>query len=166
VTAQNFDLRVLGSSHEGIDEPTTDLPKSRRLVVHGSLLVRTHLSSHAGYALCAAAPNRRRSGAGAYNLHEWLGEQMTACGGVAGRARTMVERGLVAGTLFMNACGLLHFDAHLGNILTDDKRLYFADYDLAISSRFEQAVVAVHEQVTSVQTGTATAVTGLSGLDV
>jgi thiamine kinase-like enzyme len=63
--------------------------------------------------------------------------------------------------LFVNACGLLHFDAHLGNILTDDKRLYFADYDLAISSRFEQAVVAVHEQVTSLQTDKATAVSSL-----
>jgi hypothetical protein len=62
---------------------------------------------------------------------------MTARGGVADRARTMVERGLVPGTLFMNARGLLHFDAHLGNILTDDKRLCFADYDLAISSGLE-----------------------------
>ena len=33
--------------------------------------------------------------------------------------------------------GLLHFDAHFENILTDGRRLYFADYGLAISSRFE-----------------------------
>ncbi|MFF8401556.1 hypothetical protein ACF06P_07965 [Streptomyces sp. NPDC015684] len=35
------------------------------------------------------------------------------------------------------AQGLLHFDAHFENILTDGRRLFFADYGLAISSRFE-----------------------------
>ena len=49
----------------------------------------------------------------------------------------MVERELVAGTSFMNSRGLLHFDAHFENILTDGQRLYFADYGLAISSGFE-----------------------------
>ena len=39
----------------------------------------------------------------------------------------------------MNARGLLHFDAHFENILTDGRRLFFADYGLAISSRFELA---------------------------
>jgi len=71
------------------------------------------------------------------NLHEWLAEQMTAGGDVADRACALVERELEAGTLFMNACGLLHFDAHFENILTDGKCLYFADYGLALSSRFE-----------------------------
>lgn len=37
----------------------------------------------------------------------------------------------------MNTRGLLHFDAHFENILTDGQRLFFADYGLAISSRFE-----------------------------
>ena len=49
----------------------------------------------------------------------------------------MVEKELEAGTSFMNARGLLHFDAHFQNILTDGERLYFADYGLAISSRFD-----------------------------
>lgn len=49
----------------------------------------------------------------------------------------MVERQLQAGTSFMNAHGLLHFDAHFQNILTDGERLFFADYGLAISSRFD-----------------------------
>lgn len=49
----------------------------------------------------------------------------------------MVDRNLEAGISFMNARGLLHFDAHFQNILTDGERLYFADYGLAISSRFE-----------------------------
>jgi hypothetical protein len=37
----------------------------------------------------------------------------------------------------MNARGLLHFDAHFQNILTNGERLFFADYGLAISSEFD-----------------------------
>ncbi|MGW7283465.1 hypothetical protein ACWGIV_35450 [Streptomyces sp. NPDC054844] len=36
----------------------------------------------------------------------------------------------------MNRRGLLRFDAHFENILTDGHRLYFTDYGLAISSDF------------------------------
>lgn len=71
------------------------------------------------------------------NLHQWLGEQIDAGDEAADRACAMVERDLAAGTSFMNGRGLLHFDAHFENILTDGQRLYFADYGLAISSRFE-----------------------------
>ncbi|MFD0552635.1 protein kinase family protein [Streptomyces rectiviolaceus] len=71
------------------------------------------------------------------NLHQWLGEQMGAGDGAADQACAMVERELETGTSFMNSRGLLHFDAHFENILTDGQRLYFADYGLAISSRFE-----------------------------
>jgi hypothetical protein len=71
------------------------------------------------------------------NVHQWLGKQIDARGEAADRACAMVERNLEAGISFMNARGLLHFDAHFQNILTDGERLYFADYGLAISSRFE-----------------------------
>ncbi|MER6151653.1 protein kinase family protein [Streptomyces hirsutus] len=71
------------------------------------------------------------------NLHQWLGERMDAGGEAADRACAMVERDLEAGTSFMNSCGLLHFDVHFENILTDGRRLFFADYGLAVSSRFE-----------------------------
>ncbi|WP_369371720.1 protein kinase family protein [Promicromonospora sp. Populi] len=71
------------------------------------------------------------------NLHDWLGVQIDAGDKVAERACTMVENELEAGISFMNARGLLHFDAHFENILTDGKRLFFADFGLAISSRFE-----------------------------
>lgn len=40
---------------------------------------------------------------------------------------------------FMRARGLVHFDAHFGNILTDGRQLYFADFGLALSDRFELA---------------------------
>ncbi|CAM5234962.1 hypothetical protein SHIRM173S_05338 [Streptomyces hirsutus] len=71
------------------------------------------------------------------NLHQWLGERMDAGGEAADRACVMVERDLEAGTSFMNSRGLLHFDVHFENILTDGRRLFFADYGLAVSSRFE-----------------------------
>ncbi|WP_165984317.1 protein kinase family protein [Streptomyces sp. YIM 98790] len=71
------------------------------------------------------------------NLHDWLGVQIRAGDEVAGRACAMVDNELQAGTSFMSARGLLHFDAHFKNILTDGRRLYFADYGLALSSRFD-----------------------------
>ncbi|MDX3853193.1 protein kinase family protein [Streptomyces sp. AK02-01A] len=71
------------------------------------------------------------------NLHQWLGTQLSTGDEAADRACAMVEEELEAGTAFMNSRGLLHFDAHFENILTDGRRLYFADYGLAISSRFE-----------------------------
>ncbi|GLF95035.1 protein kinase family protein [Streptomyces yaizuensis] len=74
------------------------------------------------------------------NLHDWLGVRIGSgddAGDEAERACAMVERELEAGLSFMNARGLLHFDAHFENILTDGRRLFFADYGLAISSRFD-----------------------------
>ncbi|SCD64882.1 hypothetical protein GA0115240_117922 [Streptomyces sp. DvalAA-14] len=73
------------------------------------------------------------------NLHQWLGGRIEAGDEAADRACAMVERELAAGTSFMNSRGLLHFDGHFENILTDGRRLYFADYGLAISSDFELA---------------------------
>jgi hypothetical protein len=70
-------------------------------------------------------------------LDEWLTEQIKNGEESADRACSLVEGELEAGTSFMNARGLLHFDAHFQNILVDGRRLYFADYGLAISSRFD-----------------------------
>ncbi|MEE1845374.1 MULTISPECIES: serine/threonine-protein kinase [unclassified Streptomyces] len=71
------------------------------------------------------------------NLHQWLGRQIGIGGAAADRACAMVERELETGVSFMNGRGLLHFDAHFENILTDGRRLFFTDYGLALSSRFE-----------------------------
>jgi hypothetical protein len=73
------------------------------------------------------------------NLHQWLGTQVEAGDQAANRACAIVERELAAGVSFMNSRGLLHFDAHFENILTDGRRLYFADYGLSLSSGFELA---------------------------
>lgn len=69
-------------------------------------------------------------------LDDWLTERIQAGEESTDRACSLVEGGLEAGTSFMGARGLLHFDAHFQNILTDGRCLYFADYGLALSSRF------------------------------
>ncbi|MEO6766957.1 MAG: hypothetical protein ABIO03_25940 [Umezawaea sp.] len=71
-----------------------------------------------------------------WNVHDWLGARAGAGDEATESACAMVVEQLRTGTSFMNARGLLHFDAHFQNILTDGERLYFADYGLAISSRF------------------------------
>ncbi|QCD55286.1 protein kinase family protein [Streptomyces hawaiiensis] len=72
-----------------------------------------------------------------HTLHTWLTDQARAGGEALDRACSLVEEELAAGTAFMNSRGLLHFDAHFENILTDGRRLYFADYGLALSDRFD-----------------------------
>ncbi|MET8416474.1 hypothetical protein ABZV41_12185 [Streptomyces sp. NPDC005098] len=37
----------------------------------------------------------------------------------------------------MSSRGLVHFDAHFANILTDGRQLYVTDFGLALSSRFD-----------------------------
>ncbi|GAA3786469.1 hypothetical protein GCM10022226_00710 [Sphaerisporangium flaviroseum] len=48
-----------------------------------------------------------------------------------------VEQALARGSAFMSSRGLVHFDAHFSNVLTDGRLLYFADFGLALSSGFE-----------------------------
>jgi hypothetical protein len=71
------------------------------------------------------------------NLHEWLTAQVASGDEAVESACVMVERNLRTAVSFMNSSGLLHFDAHFRNVLTDGQRLYFADLGLATSSRFE-----------------------------
>ncbi|MFB8003265.1 protein kinase family protein [Nocardia sp. NPDC056000] len=70
-------------------------------------------------------------------LHEWLNEQIESGAAATDRACAMVERELAEGVSFMNSRGLLHLDAHFWNVLTDGRRLYFADYGLALSEEFD-----------------------------
>ncbi len=71
------------------------------------------------------------------NLHQWLGEQLSEGGKKAEWAVDFALENLKLTNDFINAHGLLHFDAHFANILTDGKRLYFSDFGLALSSKFE-----------------------------
>jgi tRNA A-37 threonylcarbamoyl transferase component Bud32 len=71
-----------------------------------------------------------------WNLSAWLDQQLAAGPEAMESACRMVERGLTVDIPLMNSLGLLHGDAHHGNILTDGHRLYFADLGLATSARF------------------------------
>jgi hypothetical protein len=74
-----------------------------------------------------------------HTVHDWLGAQLAAGDGAFEAACAMVEQRLLAELLPMNQRGLLHFDAHLRNILTDGQQLFYADLGLATSPRFELA---------------------------
>jgi hypothetical protein len=77
------------------------------------------------------------SGARALESFRVAGQQKAAGPEAMESACAIVEHGLTVDVLSMNALGLLHGDAHHGNILTDGHRLYFADLGLATSARFQ-----------------------------
>jgi hypothetical protein len=60
---------------------------------------------------------------------------LTAAGDEA--AWTFVHDALEEGVDFLRARGLVHFDAHFHNLLTDGQRLYFADFGLAAHEDFD-----------------------------
>ncbi|MCF3132078.1 protein kinase family protein [Streptomyces olivochromogenes] len=72
-------------------------------------------------------------------LAEWLGDTRDAAPPEPGGESPYrwVENALLRGTEFMSARGLVHFDAHFANLLTDGQRVYFADFGLALSRDFE-----------------------------
>jgi hypothetical protein len=62
-------------------------------------------------------------------LDTWLTDRVEDC--------DRVERNLLETISFMRSQGFLHFDAHFHNLLADDDRVYFTDFGLATSSRFD-----------------------------
>ncbi|MFF3915874.1 protein kinase family protein [Streptomyces sp. NPDC001852] len=71
-------------------------------------------------------------------LADWLHDHRTAAAeGAEDSPYLWVEESLARGTDFMSSHGLVHFDAHFANVLTDGRLLYFADFGLALSSGFE-----------------------------
>ena len=71
-------------------------------------------------------------------LATWLSDHRDAAQqGGDGSPYPWVEEALARGAAFMSSHGLVHFDAHFRNILTDGRLLYFADFGLALSSDFE-----------------------------
>ncbi|MEV8047222.1 protein kinase family protein [Streptomyces griseoluteus] len=74
-------------------------------------------------------------------LGGWLHDYRTAAPeGGESSPYPWVEQALARGTAFMSSHGLVHFDAHFANVLTDGQMLYFADFGLALSSDFELSV--------------------------
>lgn len=68
------------------------------------------------------------------NLHQWLQAQIID--NQAENAIQFVEQELITTNHFMHNHGLIHFDAHFENILTDGEHLYFSDFGLALSNQF------------------------------
>jgi len=79
-------------------------------------------------------------------LADWLPQQAAA--GRLDQACAMVERELLAAVRCMGEHGMLHFDAHFRNILTDGEQLYLADLGLASSRQFQLSAAEreFHEQ--------------------
>jgi hypothetical protein len=65
-----------------------------------------------------------------HTLEDWLDDQDPS-------EYLRVEEALANGVAFMRVRGLVHFDAHFDNIVTDGCRVYFSDFGLALTSRFE-----------------------------
>lgn len=72
-----------------------------------------------------------------HGLTDWLAARLARGPEAISRAATLVERQVRRDLTAMNDAGLLHFDAHFGNIRTDGHRVYLADLGLATSPRFD-----------------------------
>ncbi|MGV2686124.1 hypothetical protein GNF82_17570, partial [Clostridium perfringens] len=72
-----------------------------------------------------------------YNLNNWLTEQVAIGENAANSAFALLDSNLLSTVSFMSANGLLHFDVHFNNVLTDGHHVYNSDFGLATSSRFE-----------------------------
>jgi hypothetical protein len=70
-------------------------------------------------------------------LLDWFGAQLKGGGKKADRAISFVEDQLKLTNEFINGHGFCHFDAHFKNVLTDGKLIYWSDFGLALSSKFE-----------------------------
>jgi serine/threonine protein kinase len=69
-------------------------------------------------------------------LREWFKCQIAKGDDSAETAVAFIDEHLNATNKHMNTHGLMHFDAHFENILTDGERLYLSDFGLALSSKF------------------------------
>lgn len=70
-------------------------------------------------------------------LDKWMRDEVAKGDPSSDVTLTKVEREINDVVSFMKKRGLLHFDAHFHNILTDSKHVYFADFGLAISLEFD-----------------------------
>ncbi|MEV7398945.1 protein kinase family protein [Streptomyces sp. NPDC091267] len=71
-------------------------------------------------------------------LAAWLADRREAArGGGEGPPYAWLDEVLRRGADFMSSRGLVHFDAHFHNVLTDGHSIRFADFGLALSSAFE-----------------------------
>lgn len=62
-------------------------------------------------------------------IHEWLPDHQVGTGTVIGQLQRCIEQ--------LHAHGFVHFDAHLGNVLTDGEQAYLTDFGLVLGTDFE-----------------------------
>jgi hypothetical protein len=67
--------------------------------------------------------------------HTWLQQQVAADGGAT--AIEQVDRQLEAAVRFFDEAGLVHFDVHFENVLTDGEEFVFTDFGLSGHDRFD-----------------------------
>ncbi|WP_433340967.1 hypothetical protein [Streptomyces sp. CA-253872] len=80
-------------------------------------------------------------------LHDWLAPRVRGESGARDVARVAAQLDDAART--MSAKGLVHFDGHWGNVLTDGHRVLYTDFGLALADTFtltpqETAFLAAH----------------------
>ncbi len=71
------------------------------------------------------------------NLCEYMSPQASEGAYTAMPDMAMVVNDIKSTAAFMAKKGMLHFDTHHGNIVTDGEHLYFTDFGLAIFQAFE-----------------------------
>ncbi|GAA2158526.1 hypothetical protein GCM10009760_61630 [Kitasatospora kazusensis] len=69
-------------------------------------------------------------------LADWMRRQAAAGSPTLDRAITSAAAALEAGVAFMGSRGLVHFDTHRANILTDGTHFYIKNYSQALSRDF------------------------------
>lgn len=70
-------------------------------------------------------------------LTSWIKSKYAQGNEVFERALAFTDQNLNNTIDFMSSQGLIHFDTHFENIMTDGERLYFNDFGLAMSDQFE-----------------------------
>jgi hypothetical protein len=72
-----------------------------------------------------------------HQLDDWLRRQLAVGGAHAAAAIEQTAATLLEPMVELNRRGLFHFDAHLGNLLTDGTRVLVTDFGLATASDFD-----------------------------
>ncbi len=70
-------------------------------------------------------------------LEDWLTDRLAEGGEATEAALRMVDAQLTSTAAFINARGMLHFDLHCRNVLTDGRQLYVGDFGLATCAAFD-----------------------------
>ncbi len=86
------------------------------------------LATHHTYLFLEFIPDR---------LYGWLNKQLSTNENAAINAVRLVENQMQKINYFMGAQNFLHMDTHFENILTDGERLYYSDFGLALSQKFQ-----------------------------